>query len=339
MLEDEHGGIWAYPPDGVLSYYHPDKHVFEQGCVVNNAIKEVYNGANKNYYIDNHKNVWLCQDSGIDCIMFSDWNFDYIHTLDRSVVRGLYIDRSERLWVADKGNVVQVYDKERAYCGNLSPDGKLVKDHSVKFGENVYAFFEDNKGNLWMGTRENGLFIGMPDGRGKYRFKHYKQGQNSGLNCNAVYQIAQDASGRMWIATYGGGLNLAEGDPDDLRFINVENLLRRNYPGKEYLRVRTVCPLSNGVILVGTTGGLISFSSRFDQPGQIRFYVNRCETIRENSLSDNDVMDILETSGKEVYIAMFSGGISKVLSSDLLSENVAFSHYNRTVCRLISFCL
>lgn len=329
MLEDEHGGIWAYPPDGVLSYYHPDKHVFEQGCVVNNAIKEVYNGVNKNYYIDNHKNVWLCQDSGIDCIMFSDWNFDYIHTLDRSVVRGLYIDRSERLWVADKGNVVQVYDKERVYCGNLSPDGKLVKDHSVKFGENVYAFFEDNKGNLWMGTRENGLFIGMPDGRGKYRFKHYKQGQNSGLNCNAVYQIAQDASGRMWIATYGGGLNLAEGDPDDLRFINVENLLRRNYPGKEYLRVRTVCPLSNGVILVGTTGGLISFSSRFDQPGQIRFYVNRCETIRENSLSDNDVMDILETSGKEVYIAMFSGGISKVLSSDLLSENVAFSHYNR----------
>ena len=55
MLEDEHGGIWAYPPDGVLSYYHPDKHVFEQGCVVNNAIKEVYNGVNKNYYIDNHK--------------------------------------------------------------------------------------------------------------------------------------------------------------------------------------------------------------------------------------------------------------------------------------------
>ena len=329
IMEDEHGCIWAYPPDGVLSYYHPDKRIFEQGCVVNNTVKEVYGGINKSYCIDNHKNVWFCQDSGVDRVAFSDMDFDYIPTPDQSVVRGLYIDRSERLWIADKGNVVQVYDKDRVYCGNLSPDGKLVKDLSVKFGESVYAFFEDKEGNLWIGTRWNGLFIGVPDGRGNYRLKHYTQGMRNGLNCNAIYQIVQDALGRIWIATYGGGLNLAEGSPDALRFMNVSNRFARNYPGDEYLRVRTVCPLSNGVILVGTTGGLLSFSYSFENPEQIRFYVNRCETIRESSLNDNDVMHILETADKEIYIALFSGGISKVLSSDLLSDNVSFSHYNR----------
>lgn len=329
IMEDEHGRIWAYPPDGVLSYYHPDKRIFEQGCVVNHTIKEAYEGINKNYCIDNHQNVWFCQDSGVDRVAFSDVDFGYIPTPDRSVVRGLYIDRSERLWVADKSNVVQVYDKERAYCGNLTPDGKLVKDRSVKFGESVYAFFEDKEGNLWIGTRWNGLFIGVPDRHGNYRLTHYTQGMHNGLNCNAIYQIAQDALGRIWIATYGGGLNLAEGSPDALRFTNAGNRLARNYPGDEYLRVRTVCPLSNGVILIGTTGGLVSFSSRFESPEQIRFYVNRCETTRENSLNDNDVMRILETADKEIYIALFSGGISKVLSSDLLSDKVSFFHYNR----------
>ena len=96
-------------------------------------------------------------------------------------------------------------------------------------------------------------------------------------------------------------LNLAVGEPENLHFINVTNKLKKNYPSGKCMRVRSVCPLSNDVILVGTTDGLISFSSQFDNPEDIHFYLNYCEPNRENSLSDNDVMHILETSDGEVY--------------------------------------
>ena len=111
--------------------------------------------------------------------------------------------------------------------------------------------------------------------------------------------------------------------------MNVANRLKKNYPQGKCMRVRSICPLSNDVTLVGTTDGLISFSSRFSNPEDICFYLNYCEANRENSLSDNDVMHVMETSAGEVYITTCSGGISRVPLDGLLSDKIDFFHYNK----------
>lgn len=327
--EDEYGHIWAYSNNGFFSYYNPKKHVFQQSYMLNDATKTMYEGINRVYYIDNHKNVWMAQEGGIDRIAFLNTNFEYLST-SSALVRGLYIDSRGRIWVASKDGMVKVYDKDFGYCGNLSPDGRIVKDGSVVFGANIYSFFEDSRGNFWIGSRGNGLFVGKPRGEG-YVFKHYQIEENNpdGINCNSVYSIAQDRFRHIWVGTYEGGLNLAVGEPENLHFINVTNKLKKNYPSGKCMRVRSVCPLSNDVILVGTTDGLISFSSQFDNPEDIHFYLNYCEPNRENSLSDNDVMHILETSDGEVYITTFSGGISQVELGGLLSDKIDFFHYNK----------
>ena len=123
--EDEYGHIWAYSNNGFFSYYNPKKHVFQQSYMLNDATKTMYEGINRVYYIDNHKNVWMAQEGGIDRIAFLNTNFEYLNT-PSALVRGLYIDSRGRIWVASKDGMVKVYDKAVSYTHLTLPTSITV---------------------------------------------------------------------------------------------------------------------------------------------------------------------------------------------------------------------
>src|SRR3954468_15373727 len=69
---------------------------------------------------------------------------------------------------------------------------------------NVICTLQDSRGFMWFGTRDG---LNKYDG---YQFTVYKnstQDKNS-LSNNSVQDIVEDAHGNLWIATWGGGLNL-----------------------------------------------------------------------------------------------------------------------------------
>lgn len=74
----------------------------------------------------------------------------------------------------------------------------------------------------------------------------------------------QDSSGRIWIGTFGGGINLVESASagGDLKFVHYGNILN-NYPIHVCEKVRCLYEVADGVILIGTTGGLLSCSTDF----------------------------------------------------------------------------
>jgi Two component regulator propeller len=66
----------------------------------------------------------------------------------------------------------------------------------------IYAASCDGDGKLWLGTRTMGLCI---DGR----WYHKMAGDTLSLAHENIFDIYRDDKNRMWIGTFGGGLNLA----------------------------------------------------------------------------------------------------------------------------------
>lgn len=70
----------------------------------------------------------------------------------------------------------------------------------------VYCIYQDRMGFIWFGTR-NGL--NRYDGTGFVVYKHDRLNRNS-LSNNTIRSICGDASGNLWIGTWGGGVNRFE---------------------------------------------------------------------------------------------------------------------------------
>ena len=139
-----------------------------------------------------------------------------------------------------------------------------MSNHSTRFYKtDVYCIYEDRGHNIWIGTREEGLFLLRPKGDKSYQITRFLPDKNDkfSISSNAIYSIIQDYKGRMWIGTYGGGINLINNVQGNgkLRFIHSGNVLN-NYPIHLCDRVRCLYETKDNVLLIGTTGGLLSLS-------------------------------------------------------------------------------
>ena len=188
---------------------------------------------------------------------------------------------------------------------------------------------EDKEENIWMGTKKDGLILLKKKDNHSYQLQQFiHQPENTySLSNNSVYSIIQDNRGNIWIACYGGGLNLlSKTHNGSINFIHSGNRLK-NYPVSTALKIRHIAEAPDGVLLIGTTNGLLTFSNKFDQPEEIKFYhSNRIPNV-DSSLSSNDVMQIFTDSRKNTYVITFTGGISQVISKNLLTEDIKFKSY------------
>jgi two-component system, sensor histidine kinase ChiS len=94
------------------------------------------------------------------------------------------------------GNVWSAYDGASYF------DGKYFYTFFEKEGftdHGVYIMFKDSKGQMWFGTRGDGIYC--YNGKG---FLHY--GREQGLRFIGVSAIEEDKDGNMWFGTEGGGV-------------------------------------------------------------------------------------------------------------------------------------
>lgn len=322
--EDEFGGIWFMTRSGSFYSYNSVTDGLEPAYRYTTGQKEPYRTEGRAFLRDSHKNLWVSRKYGFDKIYFTNRNYDYIHTSAEQEVRGVFIDSKKRLWVASKENRLEVYDKQGNYVGNMDSTGKLLQNRNISFGRNVYTFFEDSEHRLWLGTRNHGIVVATEyDGKFTlHTFRHDKQGPYA-LSNDAIYSICRDTRNRIWIGTLGGGINLFSGTLDNPRFIHSENLMK-GYPGDMCHKVRSLYCTRKGVVLAGTTEGLLSFSDDFQKPEDIEFFHNDCE----DGLSNNDVMDVLESRDGKIYIAAYSGGICMADVDSLLNTRIRFHYLN-----------
>ncbi|MFV0391554.1 MAG: two-component regulator propeller domain-containing protein [Paludibacteraceae bacterium] len=119
------------------------------------------------------------------------------------------VDRSttEHYRVDSAYSITRLYENSngKLYIGTVS--GLYVLDANHVFNcilpkENISAIYEDSKKNLWVGTRDNGVFrLDRSNG-----ISHFQRNFIAGktLSSNIIRDFCEDNFGQIWIATFNG---------------------------------------------------------------------------------------------------------------------------------------
>ena len=274
--------------------------------------------------VDRQGGIWVDTHSGLYRIWFGSKPLRPVKSADvaEQEVHGLYADKKSRIWVADKNGYLRVGDSY------LTADGRL-SDTPAIFGHKVYCIFEDSQGNIWLGAKPDGLTRLKPKTDGSsYAVKHFVHDDANpySLNCNSIYDIAEDKQGRLWIATYNGGLNMYDLHAQRDIFIHRGNKLK-GWPSDENSnKARCIYITPQQVLVVGTQYGL--YTCKLDkEPEKMVFRHHYRHADDATSLSNNGVLDLEPTDANTVAIATSGGGICLADEQDLDDDNTRFTTF------------
>ena len=248
--------------------------------------------------------------------------------LSDNVVRSIFQDRNGSIWLSTKSGEIYIYNSNLVLISVL----KNITTGSRKLpGYNIYSIIEDDEGYIWMGSKGGGVLVSkkpITDRNLKYsdmQFIHYQNDENdsNSLSSNFVYSILQDKEKKIWISTYGGGINKL------IRRVNNTLYCQRFNTGNSGLssdEVRYLYEDHKGNIWIGTTFGLNLLPPEEKNKTSPVFTSFLFNPQNPKSISNNDVIHIFEDSNQKLWLGTFGGGLN------LLDKDTAglfsFKHFN-----------
>ncbi len=236
-------------------------------------------------------------------------------------VRCFFRDHKGRLWVSGKEDkYLMLFDAHQELLGYVDHNGRLTKSYSA-FGAAVYCMFQDKDGTMWLGTKPDGLFR-LKETGGSFSVDNYKYEQNgNSINENAIYNIKSDAYGRLWMASFSRGVLCF--DSKTGRFHSFSN-----YPFDTFSLVRDLIITKDNILLAATTGGLLVADISGRDLRKVKFRRHVHDYHRPSSLNNNATMSLFQSAQGTIYVATESGGINRMLGTNLLAEQLEFEHLN-----------
>ena len=289
VFNDPHGMLWVIPEHEALCYYDAGTDCFRTYLRNPEDPSSSYVPFIRYSLLDRQGNLWYAPYTGLEKVSFLP-HFFTLHTLEKEMdIRSFLNDRQGNLWVGSQNGTLRIYqhgDKRPLY---VTPQGKLTTQPSA-FPGGAYALLQARNGDIWLGTKEAGLYRLRPSGARHFTVSHYtpEPGNPYSLSANSVYALCEDSRGRIWVGTFGGGLNLVQEHADgQVQFIHRGNVLK-GFPLKD-ARIRCLKESPDSILLVGTTDGLIACRTSFRHPEDIIFRHHRHIGGDRTSLNSNGV--------------------------------------------------
>ena len=267
---------------------------------------------------------------------FGEW-LGRRHQLDTTSIKKLIEDRQHNLWVITDGKGlfrvqasgrnrrVETYfaDNNALSSGCTGPDGGLwiaaydtiyrydaqsdqfravLTQQQLQTGSPIGNIVFDKPGDLWIGTRSDGVFFVKNPTR-QPRIQNFRNADGQ-LSSNEITELICDRNGRVWIGSRTGGISIF--DPARKTFSHHQHL--RNDP-------RSLADNSIWSLFEDPNGAVWSgFSSRgiakYD-PRQFPFrHIRRDLDNPDNSLPDAMIFR-LAAQGNDLFIGMATGGLAR----------------------------
>ena len=204
IFEDNAKNLWLLPTEGNFCYYDRKERTLKPLLTDINNPKSIFSPLVRSHTLDNQGNCWFATARGVEKLCFFPQSYQFNLTDYEAETRAFLQDSNKRLWTASKSNYIQIFAPDGNLVGYLSKQGNIIKEKQ-SFYNGVYSILEDKDGNIWLGTKEIGLFQLKKTGANHYSIHHFEHQTNDpySLSSNSIYAIFQDSRNNIWIGCYG----------------------------------------------------------------------------------------------------------------------------------------
>ncbi len=243
-------------------------------------------------------------------------------SLSHPVVTAIVEERDEVLWVGTYGGGLNRLERSRLAGAGPVFTCRFFRhdpaDPNSLPGDRVSALYQDQSGNLWVGTHGAGLarMVSGENGRVQFvRYPHQPQTANS-LAGNDVNTIYEDQFGQLWIGTNSG---LSKFDRLTHRFINYRYEVSNPHSlsDNEVWSIYEDSYSQGKTLWIGTRAGGIN---KFDRRNN-RFIRYTRDFDDPHSLNNPAVLSIYQDRAGNLWFGTYSGGLNKF---DRESETFTF---------------
>jgi diguanylate cyclase (GGDEF)-like protein/PAS domain S-box-containing protein len=304
ILQDHVGFLWFGTEEGLNRYDGYAVTVFKHdaknpGSLPNNRVVALIE--------DKQNRLWVGTDGGLSLFDRTTETFAAVAEVKHRVT-GLALDPAGTLWIGVEGEGVY----QRAPATGAFVIHQHSDDNPQSFASWVPSkLLHDRRGRLWVGTANAGLeMTDAPGSAPPLRFRHYRNDPKDPLSLShdEVWAMAESASGDIWVATYGGGVNVLDHATGKFR------RYRHDADNPKTLGsdlVTSVFVDRAGGIWVGTDGAGIQ---KYD-PVSDGFRPLRHDARDPGSLSQDVIRTLGEDRQGQLWVGTFLGGVNVLRSA------------------------
>lgn len=206
-----------------------------------------------------------------------------ISPLNNNKVKFVFVDREDNIWLGtDLGGVNIAYKQSLKFPGS-------TLNYESNF-ENIYSFYEEKKGTVWLGGVRTLVQLNTVTGT--------SNDYSNILESNTALCITQESENIYWIGTWGNGL---------LRFDKTTRKAKP-YLSKKSGGTVLCAKIHDGFLYAGTVGD-----------GLFKLDLKTFETTNfgeKHGLPNPSVNNIFIDSKNNVWIGTYDGGLVKMSSFD-----------------------
>lgn len=280
--------------EGGLTYFNPETLEVEKVFTTSNS--NVLNGNwIRKLFIDSENQLWVGTNAGISIINQKHELVDnYLNNAPASdrenEIWEIYKDSEDNFWVGTYlGGLFKIDHRSKHTI-------KIELDDSNNRTKTVRSIIQDNKGDLWFGTR-GGLYV-MDRLTNNLKGYHKETNNKFSLIHNSVLDLTIDKKGDLWVATRNG-LSFLNFDKQAFGYIAHATDDKTKLNNSE---VYVIWESSQGELWIGTENGGINIVNK-DR--------NRIRTLTtSNGLSTNCIKAVSPDGTGNILIGTYLGGLN-----------------------------
>ncbi|MCA6074845.1 histidine kinase [Fulvivirga sp. 1062] len=295
IYRDPHGGIWTATASGAILSYDPLRDYFE----IRNDSTTRLPAVALSFYQDSLQNFWIgTLNSGL-CFWNRQQNtlrtyrmYNHPDSLSDNLITDISPGTEQGFITISttKGTCLLNIKEEKFY--RLWYNSENPEDN---YKHNVIRDFLETEDAFYAGTY-GGLHI---TSKSDFSVRHYYSTGEAGksLNYNSVWALVEVGNGDIWIATYGGGINIYHPEKRNFSYITRENssLMEDNITGLFRDQDESVWVLTDNT-------GLFKIDAR----------KKWIQQFTHDQLSIDGIMSAASLSDSIVWIGANGGGLVKL---------------------------